>query len=92
MRLNSINLMPYSLSLCPSALTSISELRGLKTQSTNQEDKVVPLAPAQCTTWHTGCTNSAINIKLGMPQLTRSVHRDMAGGVDPFQRNGSHCD
>lgn len=87
---NSMNKCSIVSSFYPPALTSMSEPRGLKTQPTIQEGKVVRWAPAQCTTWHTVCTNSTTSSRSGVPLLTRSAHRDMAGGVDLSQTAESH--
>lgn len=68
----------------------MSEPGGRKPQATSRQDKVVCWALAQCMTWRTASTSSLTRRRLGVPPLTRSAHRDTAGGVDLFQRTESH--
>lgn len=82
-------LISNCVSFFPPALASISEPRGLESQS-RREDKAARSAPARCMTWHTGSTNLATNLRSGAPLLTRSAHRDTDGGVDLFQSAESH--
>lgn len=79
----------YCLSVSPPVLEPMSAPGGLKPQATSREDRVVRWAPAQCTTWHTGCTSSATNTRSGMPPWRRSAHRDTDGGADPSPSGGS---
>lgn len=88
-RLISANEKSYCRSVSPPALTPMSAPEGLKPQATSREDKVVRWAPAQCTTWRTGCTSSATSTRSVMPPWRRSAHRDTGGDADPSPSGGS---